>query len=69
MIATISKLTPARFIRDTRGQDLTEYALLGGFFAIACVAVFPDLSNDIFTIFSKVVATLAFSGDATAPGG
>jgi Flp pilus assembly pilin Flp len=69
MIATISKLIPATFIRDTCGQDLAEYALLGGFFSIACVAVFPDLSNNVFTIFSKIVAILAFGGDATAPGG
>jgi Flp pilus assembly pilin Flp len=69
MVATISKLIPATLIRDTRGQDLTEYALLGGFFAIACVAVFPDLSNNVFTIFSKVVAMLALGGDTTAPAG
>ncbi|HTW67732.1 MAG TPA: hypothetical protein VME17_24110 [Bryobacteraceae bacterium] len=54
---------------DTRGQDLTEYALLGGFLAAACGAVLPTIAISITTVFSKLVAILASTGFTTAPGG
>jgi pilus assembly protein Flp/PilA len=45
--------------RDTHGQDLIEYALLGGFLVCACAATVPTVSADVSTVFSKVVGTLA----------
>lgn len=69
MIAILTAASKLKMWTDTRGQDLTEYALLGGFFAAGCAVVLPDLANDIVAIFSKVIAMLAFSGSATAPGG
>ena len=42
--------------RETRGQDMVEYALLGGFIAVAAAATFPPLAAPISTIFSKVVS-------------
>lgn len=41
-------------IRDTRGQDLIEYALMAGFVAVAAGAVMPGVADSISTIFSKV---------------
>ena len=40
--------------RDTRGQDLIEYALMAGFVAVAAGAVMPQVASSISTIFSKV---------------
>ncbi len=42
--------------RDTRGQDMVEYALLAGFIAVAAAATFPPLATDIIVIFSKVTS-------------
>jgi Flp pilus assembly pilin Flp len=55
--------------KDTRGQDLAEYALLGGFLAAACAATLPNIAINIATVFSKVVAMLASTGFTTSPGG
>jgi Flp pilus assembly pilin Flp len=55
--------------KDTRGQDLTEYALLGGFLAAACAATLPDIATDIVAIMSKVLAVLTSTDPTTAPGG
>lgn len=47
-----------RITRDTRGQDLIEYALMAGFVAVAAGAVMPGVSTQISTIFSKVSSLL-----------
>lgn len=41
-------------LRDTRGQDLIEYALMAGFVAVAAGAIMPGVSSSINVIFSKV---------------
>jgi pilus assembly protein Flp/PilA len=44
-----------RMWRDTRGQDLLEYALIAGFVAVAAGAIFPTtLMPDVSKIFSKL---------------
>jgi len=43
-----------RFWKDTRGQDLIEYALMAGFVAVAAGAVMPSVATSISTIFQKV---------------
>ena len=52
-----------RIWKDTRGQDLIEYALMAGFVAVAAGAVMPGVASSISTIFSKIssVMTLAAS--------
>ncbi len=45
--------------RDTRGQDLIEYALMAGFVAVAAGAVMPGVASSISTIFSKVASVMA----------
>ncbi|MFN3322020.1 MAG: Flp family type IVb pilin [Bryobacteraceae bacterium] len=40
--------------KDTRGQDLIEYALMAGFVAVAAGAIMPNVSTSISEIFSKI---------------
>lgn len=40
--------------KDTRGQDLIEYALMAGFVAVAAGAIMPGVSSSISVVFSKV---------------
>jgi len=40
--------------KDTRGQDLIEYALMAGFVAVAAGAIMPNVATSISTIFSKI---------------
>ena len=45
--------------KDTRGQDLIEYALMAGFVAVAAGAIMPGIATSISTIFSKVASVMA----------
>ncbi len=45
--------------RDTRGQDLIEYALMAGFVALAAGAIMPGIANSISTVFSKVADAMS----------
>lgn len=44
--------------KNTRGQDLIEYALMAGFVAVAAGALMPNVSASISTVFSKVTSLL-----------
>ncbi len=48
-----------RVIKDTRGQDLIEYALMAGFVAVAAGAIMPGVASSISTIFSKISSVLS----------
>jgi Flp pilus assembly pilin Flp len=48
-----------KVLKDTRAQDLIEYALMAGFVAVAAGAVMPGVASSISTIFSKVGSVLA----------
>ena len=50
------------FWKDSRGQDLIEYALMAGFVAVAAGAVMPSVSTSISTIFSKLGSVLVAGG-------
>jgi pilus assembly protein Flp/PilA len=45
--------------KDTRGQDLIEYALMAGFVAVAAGALMPSVSSSISTVFSKISSVMA----------
>jgi pilus assembly protein Flp/PilA len=45
--------------KDTRGQDLIEYALMAGFVAVAAGAIMPGVATSISTIFSKVSSVMS----------
>ena len=48
-----------KLAKQTRGQDLIEYALMAGFVAVAAGAVMPTVSSSISTIFSQVSSVMA----------
>lgn len=48
-----------RIWKDTRGQDLIEYALMAGFVAVAAGAIMPGVATSITTIFSKISSTMS----------
>ena len=52
-------LLKLRILRDTKGQDLIEYALMAGFVAVAAGAIMPTVSANISVIFSKVSLSMS----------
>jgi pilus assembly protein Flp/PilA len=53
-------------LKDDRGQDLIEYALMAGFVAVAAGAIMPAVSSNISEIFSKVQSVMtAANGGAS----
>lgn len=47
-----------RLWTDQRGQDLIEYAMIGGFIAVVSGMFMPNISNDLSMVFSKVASTV-----------
>ena len=58
-------LLKLKVIKDTRGQDLIEYALMAGFVAVAAGAIMPGVATNISTIFSKVASVMAAAATAS----
>ncbi len=52
-------LLKLRIMKDTRGQDLIEYALMAGFVAVAAGAIVPSVATSISQIFTKVNSVVA----------
>jgi pilus assembly protein Flp/PilA len=50
--------------KDTKGQDLIEYALMAGFVAVAAGAIMPGVATSISTIFSKVASVMSAAANA-----
>jgi Flp pilus assembly pilin Flp len=47
-------VTLQQLVKDTKGQDLIEYALMAGFVAVAAGAIMPGVASSINVVFSKV---------------
>lgn len=47
-----------RIARDTKGQDLIEYALMAGFVAVSAGAIMPTVASSISTIFSSIASVM-----------
>ena len=47
--------------KDSRGQDLIEYALMAGFVAVAAGAIMPNVATSISQIFSSVASVLGLA--------
>ena len=47
-------ITLQQLAKDTKGQDLIEYALMAGFVAVAAGAIMPGVASSINIVFSKV---------------
>ena len=58
-------LLKLKVMKDTRGQDLIEYALMAGFVAVAAGAIMPGVATSISTIFSKVASLIAAATNAS----
>ena len=54
-----------QILKDTKGQDLIEYALMAGFVAVAAGAIMPGVSTNISQIFSKIASSM---GSAASQG-
>jgi len=57
-----------RIWKDTRGQDLIEYALMAGFVAVAAGAIMPDVASSISTIFNKISSVLTNAANQGGSG-
>ncbi len=44
--------------KETKGQDLIEYALMAGFVAVAAGAIMPNVATSISTIFSSIASVM-----------
>jgi pilus assembly protein Flp/PilA len=55
-----------RIIKDTKGQDLIEYALMAGFVAVAAGAIMPNVATSISTIFNKINNTMSVAASQGA---
>ncbi len=53
------KILKNTLLKDKRGQDLIEYALMAGFVAVAAGAIMPNVSVNLSTIFSKVGSSMS----------
>ena len=58
-----------RLIRDRKGQDMVEYALLAGFVAVSAGALLPGVSDSVSTIFSRMNSVLTEASGSGAGGG
>jgi pilus assembly protein Flp/PilA len=58
MSRIIAMMWKLRLWKDTRGQDLVEYALLAGFIAVAAGVFIPDVTSALSTIYSRVASRL-----------
>ena len=54
MVKLWNAIQCSELVRDERGQDLIEYALMAGFVAVAAGALMPGISTSISTVFSKI---------------
>jgi pilus assembly protein Flp/PilA len=67
----LNVLLRLRVFKDTRGQDLVEYALMAGFLALAAGAIMPNVAMSIQVIFAEVWAYLdcaAGNSNGACPG-
>ena len=59
MTRTMNLVWKLQIWKDTKGQDLIEYALMAGFVAVAAGAIMPGVATSISTIFSKISSSMA----------
>jgi pilus assembly protein Flp/PilA len=50
--------TLKNLVRNSKGQDLIEYALMAGFVAVAAGAIMPNVANSISIIFSQIASVM-----------
>jgi pilus assembly protein Flp/PilA len=50
--------------RNTRGQDLIEYALMAGFVAVTASVIMPGIAGSINAIFSQVNSVMIITASS-----
>jgi Flp pilus assembly pilin Flp len=58
MTYTMNLVWKWRIWKDTKAQDLIEYALMAGFVAVAAGAIMPGVASSISIIFSKISSSM-----------
>ena len=58
MHSITNKVSKLSIRKDTLGQDLIEYALLGGFLAFGAGVLMPAATGSFGTVFSRVSSVL-----------
>jgi pilus assembly protein Flp/PilA len=58
MKAYIDRIWKHQIRRDSRGQDLIEYALLAGFVAVAAGAILPGAARDVLSKVTSLLGTV-----------
>jgi len=61
----LAKMSKLGIWRDTRGQDMIEYALIAALVTLAAIAVVPGISTSISTVFSKIASTMTASASTS----
>ncbi len=56
--AFIARIWKLELWRNSRGQDLIEYALMAGFVAVSAGAIMPGVAKSLSTIFSKIASVM-----------
>ena len=51
-----------RIWKETKGQDMIEYALMAGFLAVAAAVFMPTFTASIAGVFTRIGVTLAAAG-------
>lgn len=59
LLDTVLKL---KIWKDTRGQELVEYALMAGFLVTISGAISPAIAGSVSTVFSQVSMSLGLAG-------
>ena len=59
MTRTMNLVYRLQIWKDTKGQDLIEYALMAGFVAVAAGAIMPGVASSISVIFSKISSSMS----------
>jgi Flp pilus assembly pilin Flp len=68
ILCSLIRVRPICARKDRRGQNLLEYALMGGFLAVTAGALMPQMSGRIGTIFDHVSSALtAAASECTRP--
>jgi len=58
IVRSLGSVAHCEFLMDESGQDLIEYALMGGVVAVAAATVIPPMAPSVSAIFSKAISVL-----------
>ena len=62
------RLTIQDTVKNTKAQDLIEYALMAGFVATAAGAIMPGVAISLSQIFSKVGSVMSYAASEPISG-